>query len=146
MASSVISIPGVKPQWASAASMIAATVSGGISEGVPPPKKIEPKELTSECAPRPSANAIEPCLFSCVLAVCWPEDGQCEMFEGRVDGLLTWPPRGQNGFGYDPMFQPIGEEQTFGEMESARWSMLYLRADSISPKVWSSPIGWNIGS
>jgi XTP/dITP diphosphohydrolase len=55
--------------------------------------------------------------FVCALAVCWPEDGQCEVFEGRVDGTLVWPPRGDRGFGYDPMFQPIGYEQTFGEME-----------------------------
>ena len=68
--------------------------------------------------------------FVCALAVCWPEDGQCEMFEGRVDGLLTWPPRGQNGFGYDPMFQPIGEDQTFGEMESARKYSMDHRADA----------------
>ena len=68
--------------------------------------------------------------FVCALAVCWPEDGQCEIFEGRVDGLLTWPPRGQNGFGYDPMFQPIGEDQTFGEMESARKYGMDHRADA----------------
>jgi XTP/dITP diphosphohydrolase len=54
--------------------------------------------------------------FICALAVCWPEDGQGELFEGRVDGILVWPPRGENGFGYDAMFQPIGHERTFGEM------------------------------
>ena len=54
--------------------------------------------------------------FVCALAVAWPDDGQCENFAGRVDGILVWPPRGQNGFGYDAMFQPIGYEQTFGEM------------------------------
>jgi XTP/dITP diphosphohydrolase len=55
--------------------------------------------------------------FICALAVAWPDDGQCESFEGRVDGLLVWPPRGDRGFGYDPLFQPIGHEQTFGEMD-----------------------------
>jgi XTP/dITP diphosphohydrolase len=53
--------------------------------------------------------------FVCALCVCWP-DGRAESFEGRVDGILVWPPRGKNGFGYDPMFQPIGYGQTFGEM------------------------------
>ncbi len=68
--------------------------------------------------------------FVCALAVCWPEDGQCEVFEGRVDGLLVWPPRGQNGFGYDPIFQPIGQETTFGEMEPAQKYAMDHRADA----------------
>ncbi len=54
--------------------------------------------------------------FVCALCVCWP-DGRSETFEGRVDGVLIWPPRGANGFGYDPMFQPIGYDLTFGEMD-----------------------------
>ena len=53
--------------------------------------------------------------FTCALALCWP-DGHCEIFEGRVDGTLVWPPRGERGFGYDPVFQSDGSEQTFGEM------------------------------
>jgi XTP/dITP diphosphohydrolase len=68
--------------------------------------------------------------FVCALAVCWPEDGQCEIFEGRVDGLLVWPPRGEKGFGYDPMFQPIGHEVTFGEMEPAEKHAMSHRADA----------------
>lgn len=56
--------------------------------------------------------------FVCALAVCWP-DGHSEWFEGRVDGTLVWPPRGDNGFGYDPIFVPAGHEQTFGEMDPA---------------------------
>jgi XTP/dITP diphosphohydrolase len=57
--------------------------------------------------------------FTCALAIAWPNDGQAETFEGRVDGTLVWPPRGDQGFGYDPMFVPAGHEQTFGEMEPA---------------------------
>jgi XTP/dITP diphosphohydrolase len=53
--------------------------------------------------------------FVCALALAWP-DGHVEWFEGRVDGVLVWPPRGDNGFGYDPVFLPDGHEQTFGEM------------------------------
>src|SRR5690606_21215735 len=54
--------------------------------------------------------------FVCALALAWP-DGHVEAFEGRVDGTLIWPPRGDKGFGYDPMFQPLGHEISFGEME-----------------------------
>lgn len=53
--------------------------------------------------------------FTCVLCVAWP-DGQSRFFEGKVFGTLVWPPRGDNGFGYDPIFLPDGEEKTFGEM------------------------------
>lgn len=55
--------------------------------------------------------------FISALALVWP-DGHEETVEGRVDGTLVWPPRGTAGFGYDPMFLPDGETQTFGEMTS----------------------------
>ncbi len=55
--------------------------------------------------------------FISALCVAWP-DGHCEQFEGRVDGTLVWPPRGDQGFGYDPMFLPDGETRSFGEMTS----------------------------
>jgi XTP/dITP diphosphohydrolase len=55
--------------------------------------------------------------FIAALCVAWP-DGHVEEFEGRVDGTLIWPPRGDKGFGYDPMFLPDGEKLTFGEMMS----------------------------
>ena len=54
--------------------------------------------------------------FTCALSLAWP-DGAIESFEGRVDGTLVWPPRGANGFGYDPMFVASGMDQTFGEIE-----------------------------
>ena len=55
--------------------------------------------------------------FISALCIAWP-DGHIEEFEGRVDGTLVWPPRGNKGFGYDPMFLPDGHELTFGEMMS----------------------------
>jgi XTP/dITP diphosphohydrolase len=55
--------------------------------------------------------------FVSALCVAWP-DGHVEDFEARVDGMLVWPPRGEQGFGYDPMFLPDGYERTFGEMSS----------------------------
>jgi XTP/dITP diphosphohydrolase len=53
--------------------------------------------------------------FVSALCVAWP-DGHVEEFEARVNGTLVWPPRGDRGFGYDPMFLPDGYTQTFGEM------------------------------
>ena len=54
--------------------------------------------------------------FTSALAVAWP-DGPAVVVEGRVDGLLTFPPRGDRGFGYDPIFIPDGQTQTFGELD-----------------------------
>jgi XTP/dITP diphosphohydrolase len=56
--------------------------------------------------------------FICALSIAWP-DGHVESVEGRVDGLLTWPPRGDNGFGYDPMFVMDGKSRTYGEISRA---------------------------
>jgi XTP/dITP diphosphohydrolase len=57
--------------------------------------------------------------FVSALVIAWP-DGHEELFEGRVFGQVVWPPRGSKGFGYDPMFQPDGFEETFGELSSER--------------------------
>jgi XTP/dITP diphosphohydrolase len=61
-------------------------------------------------------NAPRDAHFVCALALAWP-DGHVEWFEGRIDGTLVYPPRGGNGFGYDPMFVPLGGDRTFGEMD-----------------------------
>lgn len=53
--------------------------------------------------------------FVAVLCLAWP-DGHAEYFRGEVEGTLVWPPRGDKGFGYDPVFKPDGYDQTFGEM------------------------------
>lgn len=65
--------------------------------------------------------------FICVLALAQP-DGAVETFEGAVDGTLVWPPRGDKGFGYDPIFVPLGQTRTFGEMEAAEKQPLTHRA------------------
>lgn len=75
--------------------------------------------------PEASRNAR----FICALAVCWP-DGHSEWFEGRVDGTLVFPPRGSNGFGYDPIFVPAGRDVTFGEMDPAEKHAMSHRADA----------------
>jgi XTP/dITP diphosphohydrolase len=55
--------------------------------------------------------------FIAALCLAWP-DGHLEEFEGRVDGVIVWPPRGDAGFGYDPLFMPDGHERTFGQMSA----------------------------
>jgi XTP/dITP diphosphohydrolase len=65
--------------------------------------------------------------FTCALAVAWP-DGPAVVVEGRIDGTLTFPPRGEKGFGYDPVFVPEGGRLTFGEMEPADKDAISHRA------------------
>lgn len=69
--------------------------------------------------------------FMCALCLAWP-DGQDNVFEGKVEGTLVWPLRGGNGFGFDPMFLPVGEKLTFGEMDPARKHKISHRADAFS--------------
>lgn len=69
--------------------------------------------------------------FVSALCVAWP-DGYVEDFEGRVDGTLVWPPRGDKGFGYDPMFLPDGHSRTFGEMDSLEKHGLPPRGKGLS--------------
>ncbi|MBP0443522.1 non-canonical purine NTP pyrophosphatase [Roseomonas sp. SSH11] len=65
--------------------------------------------------------------FSCALALAWP-DGHVEAFLGEAHGEWVWPPRGEKGFGYDPIFVPAGEAQSFAEMDPARKHAISHRA------------------
>jgi XTP/dITP diphosphohydrolase len=65
--------------------------------------------------------------FMCALCVAWPDDATAT-FVGRVDGEAIWPPRGHRGFGYDPMFVPVGLTQTFGEVKPAQKHVYSHRA------------------
>lgn len=67
--------------------------------------------------------------FTSALCVAWP-DGHVEVFVGRVDGHLVWPPRGDKGFGYDSMFVAGGRDVTFGEMEPEEKHVISHRADA----------------
>ena len=67
--------------------------------------------------------------FVCALSLAWP-DGAIETFEGKVHGTLTWPPRGERGFGYDPVFVATGMEQTFAEIDPAEKHAISHRADA----------------
>ncbi|CDN46203.1 MULTISPECIES: RdgB/HAM1 family non-canonical purine NTP pyrophosphatase [Neorhizobium] len=76
-------------------------------------EKVE-KALEERGATKPEQRG---CRFVSVLCLAWP-DGHTEMFRGEVEGTVVWPPRGTQGFGYDPVFQPEGYDITFGEMSS----------------------------
>jgi XTP/dITP diphosphohydrolase len=69
--------------------------------------------------------------FICALAVAWPA-GPVVAVEGRVDGVLVFPPRGTRGFGYDPIFTPRGGAETFGEMDPAAKASISHRARAIA--------------
>ncbi|MEO6582269.1 MAG: RdgB/HAM1 family non-canonical purine NTP pyrophosphatase [Sphingomicrobium sp.] len=73
--------------------------------------------------------------FVCALSLAWPNDGQVDSFEGRIDGTLVWPPRGDQGFGYDPIFVPIGFDQTFGEMDPVEKHRISHRARAFAKLV-----------
>lgn len=67
--------------------------------------------------------------FVCCLCLAWP-DGHDEAFVGRVEGQVVWPPRGDRGFGFDPMFLPDGRAETFGEMDPDLKHRISHRADA----------------
>ena len=67
--------------------------------------------------------------FTCVLSLAWP-DGHIESFEGKVFGTLVWPPRGDKGFGYDPMFVAAGTDKTFAEIEPEQKHAISHRAEA----------------
>jgi XTP/dITP diphosphohydrolase len=81
-------------------------------------------ELEACAAPEPRAAQ-----FRCTLVLAWP-DGHDEVFEGVMPGRLVWPMRGNQGHGYDPMFQPDGFTQTFGEMDRWGKNKISHRADA----------------
>ena len=79
-------------------------------------------------------NASRACAFHCVLALAWP-DGEHAVYEGTAPGTLTWPPRGDMGFGYDPVFVPNGQEQTFAELDPREKHAISHRADAFAKLV-----------
>ena len=69
--------------------------------------------------------------FECALALCWP-DGHCESFTGSVDGSVVFPPRGDHGFGYDPVFVADGHDITFAEMNPEAKQRISHRANAFA--------------
>ena len=82
------------------------------------------RELEARGAPEPRTAR-----FVCTLCLAWP-DGHDLIFRGIAPGRVVWPPRGDQGFGYDPMFLRDGETETFGEMPYARKEPLSHRSDA----------------
>ncbi len=72
-------------------------------------------------------DAARTAQFVCTLALAWP-DGETAVFEGRCPGSLVWPPRGDRGFGYDPVFVPDGMTDTFAEIDPAAKHAMSHRA------------------
>ena len=79
-------------------------------------------------------DADRSCAFHCTLAVAWP-DGEQAIYEGTAPGTLTWPPRGELGFGYDPVFVPQGRQQTFAEIDPSEKHTISHRADAFAKLV-----------
>ena len=86
--------------------------------------------LLAELGPQ----ADRSCYFACVLAIAWP-DGTSAAYEGRAAGTLTWPPRGTMGFGYDPVFVPLGETRTFAEHDPEEKHRISHRAAAFAKLV-----------
>lgn len=80
------------------------------------------------------ADASRRAQFNCTLVLAWP-DGHDEVFAGILHGALVWPMRGENGHGYDPVFQPDGFEQTCGEMDRSEKNKISHRADAFKKLV-----------
>ena len=72
--------------------------------------------------------------FACALTLAWP-DGHVESFEGQVHGTMTWPARGNKGFGYDPTFIPDGFDTTFAEMQPQQKHAMSHRANAFKKLV-----------
>ena len=80
------------------------------------------------------ADVDRSCAFHCVLAIAWP-DGDQAVYEGTVPGTLAWPPRGEMGFGYDPVFVPKGRDLTFAELDPEEKHAISHRADAFAKLV-----------
>ena len=90
-------------------------------------KKVEKDVLTFETAYSDSDFKLK---WDKIASIQSDRQFLVETFDGRVDGILVWPPRGDKGFGYDPMFVPVGHEITFGEMEPAEKHGMSHRAEA----------------
>lgn len=86
-------------------------------------------KLEAKGAPHPRTAR-----FRCTLVLAWP-DGHDEVFEGKIEGAVTWPMRGDQGHGYDPIFIPDGYDITLGEMDRWQKNEISHRADAFSKLV-----------
>ena len=84
-----------------------------------------------EKANQEGANDVKTARFICALSLALP-DGSLQSFEGKVEGKIVWPARGDKGFGYDPIFEPLGHDITFGQMEPEAKHAMSHRADAFA--------------
>lgn len=89
---------------------------------------------TWEALERAAAPYPRTARFRCTLVLAWP-DGHEEVFEGRIEGQCVWPMRGEQGHGYDPMFQPDGYEITLGQMDRREKNRISHRGDALAKMV-----------
>jgi XTP/dITP diphosphohydrolase len=89
------------------------------------------EKLAAKGATTPDQRRAE---FVCTLCVLWP-DGTERIYEGRAHGHLTWPPRGELGHGYDPMFMPVGDKRTFAELDPSEKNAISHRARALEKLV-----------
>ena len=80
-----------------------------------------PMAMTRAWTELMASGAAQPwtCRFCCTLCLAWP-DGHDEIFDGTVEGHFTWPMQGELGFGFDPIFLPLGQSETFGQMDQTK--------------------------
>ncbi len=81
------------------------------------------------------ADGVKTARFICALTLAVPSENgtmQTHTYLGKVEGKIVWPPRGDKGFGYDPIFQPLGHDITFGEMESEAKHAMSHRSDAFT--------------
>jgi XTP/dITP diphosphohydrolase len=90
--------------------------------------------VAMQCVHRELGDRDRSARFVAVLALAWP-DGDLELFRGEVAGKLVWPPRGERGFGYDPIFVPEGGVATFGEIDPAQKHCISHRARAFAKLV-----------
>jgi XTP/dITP diphosphohydrolase len=98
--------------------------------GSPRDFNVAMRRVQDELGSNPDRRAA----FMSTLALVWP-DGHEEVFEGKVEGVLVWPPRGTIGWGYDPMFAPDGSARTYGEMSTEEKNLTNHRARALAKLV-----------
>ena len=106
---------------------LATAPAAAPADQLPRLRQLLEQVLRAECQRRAAPFADRAAWFTCALVLAWP-DSHVEGFEGKVRGQWVWPPRGSSGFGYDPLFVPEGQAQTFGEMDPAEKHRISHRA------------------
>ena len=76
-------------------------------------------------------DSVKTARFICALCLAYPK-GEAKIYEGKVEGEIVWPPRGDKGFGYDPIFRALGDSQTFAQIDPGEKHAKSHRADAFA--------------